>query len=51
MDLKCNQPDSPTRTTPTTAPQTEPLRRMRPGELCPAQRSRVGETIRRTLRP
>lgn len=36
-------------TTPTTAPATEPVRRMEPEKICPAQRTRIGETVRRML--
>lgn len=36
-------------TTPTTAPATEPIRRMEPEKVCPAQRTRIGETVRRML--
>lgn len=36
-------------TTPTTAPATEPMRRMEPERVCPNQRSRIGETVRRLL--
>lgn len=36
-------------TVPTTAPTTEPMRRMEPEKVCPAQRVRIGETVRRLL--
>lgn len=42
---------SPTRTTPITEPQTEPVRRMFPGKICPAQRTRVAEKIKRVIDP
>lgn len=38
-------------TTPTTAPATEPMRRMHPDKLCPNQKRRLGETIRRIVQP
>lgn len=41
----------PTRTTPGTEPQTEPLRRMQPEKICPAQRTRIAKRIRRELNP
>lgn len=34
---------------PQTAPQTEPMRRMEPEKVCPDQRGRIAETIRRLL--
>jgi len=40
---------APTRTTPATQPVTEPIRRMEPEKVCPAQRVRIGETVRRLL--
>jgi hypothetical protein len=40
---------TPTRTTPITQPATEPIRRMEPEKVCPAQRVRIGETVRRLL--
>jgi len=40
---------TPVRTTPATEPTTEPLRRMEPEKVCPAQRVRIGETVRRLL--
>lgn len=43
------QPGTTPITTPTTAPATEPLRRMEPEKVCPAQRTRIGETVRRLL--
>lgn len=39
----------PTRTTPTTQPQTEPLRRLEPDKICPAQKARVTRRIEREL--
>jgi len=39
----------PVRTTPSTQPVTEPMRRMEPEKVCPAQRVRIGETVRRML--
>jgi hypothetical protein len=39
----------PVRTIPTTEPQTEPIRRLEPEKTCPAQRVRIGETVRRLL--
>jgi hypothetical protein len=36
-------------TIPKTAPATEPMRRMEPEKVCPAQRARIGETVRRML--
>jgi len=36
---------APTRTTPTTAPDVEPIRRLHPDELCPAQKERTVRTI------
>jgi hypothetical protein len=38
-------------TTPITEPLTEPIRRMEPGRVCPAQRRRLGEKIKRVLDP
>ncbi len=43
--------EQPIRTTPITEPITEPLRRMNPGEICPAQRNRIGERVRREVAP
>ena len=40
---------TPVRTTPATTPATEPMRRMEPEKVCPAQRVRIGETVRRLL--
>lgn len=50
-------PETVTPTTPTTTPTTtpkveptiEPMRRMEPERICPAQRVRIGETVRRAL--
>jgi hypothetical protein len=42
---------TPTRTAPLTAPSTAPMRRLNPEKLCPAQKTRVGERIRRELQP
>jgi hypothetical protein len=36
-------------TQPMTEPMTEPMRRMEPEKICPAQRTRIGETVRRLL--
>lgn len=46
-----SEPMTTPTTTPTVAPTTEPIRRMTPGKECPAQRRRLGETIRRVLNP
>ena len=40
---------TPIRTTPSTQPLTEPMRRMEPERVCPAQRVRIGEKVRRLL--
>jgi hypothetical protein len=44
-----NEPQVTPIVTPTTAPATEPMRRMEPEKICPAQRTRIGETVRRLL--
>lgn len=41
----------PTRVDPMTEPLTEPMRRLEPDKLCPNQKGRVSETVRRVLRP
>lgn len=46
---------TPTRTRPAilpgTGPGPEPMRRLLPDELCPQQKTDVGERVRRILRP
>lgn len=44
-----NQPPEPVRTVPTTEPTTAPMRRLEPARICPAQRGRVAERVRREL--
>jgi hypothetical protein len=39
----------PVRTIPQTTPETEPLRRLHPERVCPAQKNRIGERVRREL--
>lgn len=41
---------TPTKTTPKVTPDTEPMRRMRPGTECPGQRVRIAGVPRRILR-
>jgi hypothetical protein len=48
MDARSNQPN-PTRIIPTTQPETVPQRRLEPAKICPAQRGRVAERVRREL--
>jgi hypothetical protein len=46
---------APTRTTPTviptTAPTTDPDRRLNPGRVCPNQKVRITRRVERELRP
>jgi hypothetical protein len=42
-------PVQPVRTTPQTAPTTEPMRRLEPERLCPNQKERVTRRIEREL--
>ena len=39
----------PVRTIPETAPQTEPMRRMDPGRVCPNQKTRIAERVKREV--
>ena len=41
--------EAPTRTTPTTAPATEPGRRFDPDWACPTQKDRYVTTIKRNI--
>lgn len=41
--------ETPTRTTPGTEPKTEPLRRLEPDKICPAQKGRITRRIEREL--
>lgn len=42
-----NSQPNPVRTTPITEPDTAPMRRLQPDKLCPNQRGRVAERVRR----
>ena len=43
--------EQPIRIVPITEPQTEPLRRLQPGRVCPAQKTRIGTRIQREIAP
>lgn len=40
---------NPTRTTPITDPSTQPMRRLEPAKVCPAQRGRIARRVEREL--
>jgi len=45
-----NRQSEPVRTTPITEPSTQPMRRLEPERLCPAQKNGVREAVRRVIR-
>ena len=47
--MRNSQPDAPTRTTPTTAPTTDPVRRLEPDKICPAQKNRIIRRVEKDL--
>ena len=47
--MRNSQPDAPTRTTPTTAPTTDPVRRLEPSRICVPQRIRIIRRVERDL--
>lgn len=44
-----NETPNPTRTTPKIEPATEPMRRLEPDKICPAQKNRITRRIEKEI--